>query len=797
MAFAYLIDPENQFMTKWGTINVDGFLRVFDAATDDPIVTYSDFHGTANPERIALDNNGRAVVIADSDRAYRLEVYDRYGSLMWTTSPLWCQASGGGVPGTDVISSDGSVSVDKITVGSMTTFDLSAHVEDSTDLLNWIRCDGGINIAGTDIWKPTYSAGSMVVGNRGVRLDADQYYHVTARVRAQKSGAAAYYDDLQLILKTDDGTTVSEVARKGVVVDASMGLYQDFEISADVLAGSDCELLLEITGKELDVINFQVLDMEVHRVYSGAPHLPPGTLRAEQADWTETDDTKSSFIRHKPDLSLYVTDSELDTILEGYAITQAMDTALAGKQNVLTAGSNIVIENDVISATAEPQLQANWDEGDSSSVQYIQNKPDLSVYATTQAMDTALAGKQDTLTAGSNITIDANNVISASAAPQQQANWNESDTSSVQYIQNKPDLSVYATTQAMNTALAGKQDTISDLDAIRSGAQAGSTAVQPAALADYQEKLTAGSNISISANNEISATDTTYSAGTGLDLTGTTFSVDTTTIATKSDLPIQQQLVPGYSLPEDAGKVLMAGSTTYWSSLSDYVTDTELSTILQGYQEALTAGSNITISNGTISATDTTYTAGNGLSLNGTEFSVDTSVVQPKLTAGSNISISGNNEISATDTTYSAGSGLDLTGTTFSVDTSTIATKTDLAAYTPTASLGAVALSNDYDDLSNKPTIPVVPDMKNLVAGNNVSITEDATTVTISASGAPQLQANWNEQDSSSVQYIQNKPTIPVLPSTKDLVAGSNITITESSNDVTVACSITVGTVTV
>lgn len=76
-----------------------------------------------------------------------------------------------------------------------------------------------------------------------------------------------------------------------------------------------------------------------------------------------------------------------------------------------------------------------------------------------------------------------------------------------------------------------------------------------AADAKFQDKLTAGTNINIDANNEISATDTTYSAGTGLDLTGTTFSVDTTAI-----------------------------------------------------QEKLTAGANITIANdNTISATDTTY----------------------------------------------------------------------------------------------------------------------------------------------------------------------------------------------
>ena len=37
----------------------------------------------------------------------------------------------------------------------------------------------------------------------------------------------------------------------------------------------------------------------------------------------------------------------------------------------------------------------------------------------------------------------------------------------------------------MSSALAGKQDTISDLETIRYGAEAGATAVQPAALSEY------------------------------------------------------------------------------------------------------------------------------------------------------------------------------------------------------------------------------------------------------------------------------------------------------------------------
>jgi hypothetical protein len=44
-------------------------------------------------------------------------------------------------------------------------------------------------------------------------------------------------------------------------------------------------------------------------------------------------------------------------------------------------------------------------------------------------------------------------------------------------------LADYATTSVMNTALSGKQDTISDLASIRSGAAAGVTAVQPSATA--------------------------------------------------------------------------------------------------------------------------------------------------------------------------------------------------------------------------------------------------------------------------------------------------------------------------
>ena len=56
-------------------------------------------------------------------------------------------------------------------------------------------------------------------------------------------------------------------------------------------------------------------------------------------------------------------------------------------------------------------------------------------------------------------------------------------------------------------------------------------------LSGKQDTLTAGSNIQISNENVISATDTTYTAGTGITLSGTEFSADNSVVAFKSDLP--------------------------------------------------------------------------------------------------------------------------------------------------------------------------------------------------------------------------------------------------------------------
>lgn len=93
---SYLTDPNKQFSLRNGSPNVAGIVKVFHAGTDDHAKTYCDFNGTRNPQDIRLDNNGRAVIIADASKAYRIEVCNRFGGLLWTVEPTYCIGGGGG-----------------------------------------------------------------------------------------------------------------------------------------------------------------------------------------------------------------------------------------------------------------------------------------------------------------------------------------------------------------------------------------------------------------------------------------------------------------------------------------------------------------------------------------------------------------------------------------------------------------------------------------------------------------------------------------------------------------------------
>ena len=322
------------------------------------------------------------------------------------------------------------------------------------------------------------------------------------------------------------------------------------------------------------------------------------------------------------------------TTLEGYgiedaytkttidAIILALEAELAGKQDKLTAGDNISIDGNKISVTGLTKASVGLDQVDNTS---DANKP-IST-ATQEALD----AKQDI----------ANLVTSFGVTP--------SDTK-------------YPSEKLVNDVL---NQTNQRITGVENDTQALST--------NKQDKLTAGTNITISETNEISVTGLTK-ASVGLDKVDNTSDAEkpiSTATQTALDLKADKTQVANISTngtvttvsgslhveeldTGETGSILTGTLVAHGqvdvpsitvgtsgvinsiaTSVSSTSTDSEiptakatytftknaissLETIVAGKQDKLTAGTNITITGNTISATDTTYTAGTNISISDT-----------------------------------------------------------------------------------------------------------------------------------------------------------------------------------
>ena len=555
MALAYLLSPTFEFVNTAGKPVTGGHLEVYISGTRDKYYCASDFDGTLHPFRIPLDSLGANVVLAEEGKTYDVYCYNRYGGLLMSRYGIKPGASGSASV-ESITSTDGSIIVTETENG----VDLSVNSEPPTSM----RCSGeDLLVDGTFQFAELERDGlNASVYNHNVLLNKG-WWHYDATVRLQWNGSSNATTPVQLY---------SAGSSDSMEFDLSYAHSETVQVSGEQKVNADgTQFVLGVTGIPTGM-RVSLVDFGIHSITgegAGGTYYAGTGIVIDESNRLISVDT--------------------DTI-----------------QEKLTAGSNIVIEDNVISATAEPQVQADWTQSDSTAVDYIKNKPDLSTYATDAE-----------LTAG----------------------------------------------------LATKQDVISDLSDIRAGASAGATAVQPGDLATV-------------------ATSGDYS-----DLSGTP------TIPTATS-----------DLTNDSGFITLADVPAQVNSDWDAVS---------GAAEILN--------------------------------------------------------------------------------------KPDLSIYATSASLATVATSGDYDDLTNKPTIPAAqvnsdwnavsgvaeilnkPGQASLVAGTNITIVEDAqnSTVTISAAAVSvpvqdvtidnvsvvnaqgvaeiprQVNADWNS--SAGASEILNKPSIPVI----------------------------------
>jgi Cu/Ag efflux protein CusF len=189
-------------------------------------------------------------------------------------------------------------------------------------------------------------------------------------------------------------------------------------------------------GKGLSTNDFtDVLKTKLEGVETGAQ---VNVLEGVQVNGTDLTITKKKV---NVDLSNYATKSDIASVYKfkgsvstygdlpstGQVVGDTYNVETADSTHGIKAGDNVAWDGK------------KWD--------ILAGTVDLSAYATTEAMNTALAGKVDKVTGKGLSTNDFTNAdktklngIAEGAEVNVQADWNETDTTSDAYIQNKPNI---------------------------------------------------------------------------------------------------------------------------------------------------------------------------------------------------------------------------------------------------------------------------------------------------------------------------------------------------------------------
>ena len=187
-------------------------------------------------------------------------------------------------------------------------------------------------------------------------------------------------------------------------------------------------------------------------------------------------------------------------------------------------GGSITVD-DALSTTSENPVQnkviTNALNGIESNITNITNnlgdKQDkLTAGANIQITGNVISATDTKYTAGTNITIDSNNVISSTGGGSVTVD-DALSTTSTNPVENR------VVTNALNAVDARITNIEGDISSIEGDITNITNQITDIGV-NKQDKLTAGNNITIDTNNVISAVDTTYVAGTGITITGNVIS---------------------------------------------------------------------------------------------------------------------------------------------------------------------------------------------------------------------------------------------------------------------------------
>ena len=393
--WAYLLSPTFQFVNSAGKPLTEGYIEVYIAGTRNKYYCASDFNGTLHPFQIPLDSLGANIVLSDPDQAYDVYVYNKYGSLVMSryhVSPG--MAGGSGVLSITIGSEDGTVSVTNDGNGN---FDLS--IQDTVDRIDALEqavsglsADSSVGYAiahaytveldGTfDLVNDAVTGIGYTPNMDGFRLKSGHVYQFNFNALFENG---AFDRNCSGKLYLEGPNTIAQEWKFDL--DDSYYHSQSINGSTVLVTPNDLnyyDVKLKLAW-DVDYPNKPNVDLNKISIVDITTLLST-TVSGIGGNYTGGD---GIFVNDET----YVISVDMDYINSHLnidateIIASAVNIATAYTDARVTSVSgdlvNLIAEVSASIPTGIEQVQSDWNEQDSSSPAYINNKPDLTIYAT-------------------------------------------------------------------------------------------------------------------------------------------------------------------------------------------------------------------------------------------------------------------------------------------------------------------------------------------------------------------------------------------------------------------------------
>ena len=666
---------------------------------------------------------------------------------------------------------------------------------------------------------------------------------ITKIVQDDNGVVSAIYEDIEMQNVLEAGQYVSIV--NDVITVTGLQPEGDYATNSDVYDATVTAINIA-TGAIPDVSDFTTNDDVYESIVTAVNYVTALIPDAQiQSDWDQADDTQVDYIKNKPDLDIYVTHDELVEVVS--AITgigdygQFYSTAVSGAAIMARTKGTIDVTNDgkiklkkgssyhVTVRGRYNQTTPNNVYGVISYIEYITNNNininvdktitesqyfeiSYDLYNLNSDTDyyvffSGLGGTVNDLFIEIHAIGSVGAGVSGGAGTEYDAGWGIQILNNVISV-NPSIFNDYVTENELVTAI---QSVVTAIPAaqVQSDWTEDDTA-DPAYIKNKPDEynLVAGQNIGIFVDGD----DVTIAAS-GTDLSN--YATDTEVYnATVTAIQIATGLIPEAQVQSDWNET-NSSSKAYIKNkpnLNLYATDVEVSNAI-----ASSITDFITESQVTALIPD----------------SEEVQFEELDITQFAQVSAIPDTSDMATKTWVGNQGYLTEVPSTYATDTE-VSEAIVTAIETVTAMIPDAQVQSDWteSDVSDPAYIQNKPTEVNLIAGDNVTIEVTGVSAIISSIGGSftQLQANWNEADNTSPAYIQNKPSIPVVELNSsdqvtaidghtlaggggggttytagdyisidndeisvtgigNLVAGDNITITESGNNITISAA--------